>query len=106
MTKQGERIETQVSAEVIDLRSAIDLLSSVPGQLLKITEPVDPKDELAGIYKPIGAGTPTKPPTRSGPAALFERVKGYNIPVITGVLANRERVALLLPILINIGLDP
>jgi 4-hydroxy-3-polyprenylbenzoate decarboxylase len=96
MTKQGERIEPQMSAEVIDLRSAIDLLSSVPGQLVKITEPVDPKDELAGIYKPIGAGTPTKPPTRSGPAALFERVKGYEIPVITGVLANRGRVALLL----------
>jgi UbiD family decarboxylase len=96
MTEQGERIETQVLTEVIDLRSAIDLLSSVPGQLLKITEPVDPKDELAGIYKPIGAGTPTKPPTRSGPAALFEQVKGYNIPVITGVLANRGRVALLL----------
>jgi len=96
MTEQGERIETQVPTDVIDLRSAIDLLSSVPGQLLRITEPVNPKDELAGIYKPIGAGTPTKPPTRSGPAALFERVKGYNIPIITGVLANRGRVALLL----------
>jgi len=96
MTKQKKRTETQTSTDVVDLRSAIDLLSSVPGQLLRITEPVDPKDELAGVYKPIGAGTPAKPPTRLGPAAIFERVKGYNIPVITGVLASRERVALLL----------
>jgi gallate decarboxylase subunit C len=96
MPKQGKRKAGKDVTEVVDLRSAIDLLSSVPGQLIKITEPVDPKDELAGVYKPIGAGSPTKPPTRSGPAALFEKVKGYDIPVITGVLANRERVGLLL----------
>jgi 4-hydroxy-3-polyprenylbenzoate decarboxylase len=91
--KKAERSLT----DVIDLRTAIDLLASTPGQLLKITEPVDPKGELAGVYKPIGAGTPTKPPTRSGPAALFEKVRGHDdVRVIAGVLANRDRVALLL----------
>jgi UbiD family decarboxylase len=96
MVRRGKRKGRKNLRGVSDLRSAIELLSSVPGQLIKIKEPVDPKDELAGVYKPIGAGTPTKPPTRSGPAALFERVKGYSIPVITGVHANRDRVALLL----------
>ena len=97
MSEDGNRNDDKSLAEVTDLRTAIDLLSSIPGQLLKITEPVDPRGELAGIYKPIGAGTPTKPPTRTGPAALFEKVTGYDdVQVITGVLANRGRVALLL----------
>ena len=35
-------------------------------------------------------------PTRVGPAILFENVKGYDIPVIVGVLASRRRISLLL----------
>jgi UbiD family decarboxylase len=85
------------SAGVVDLRSAIRFLESVPGHLIVTDEPVDPHTELAGIYKRIGAGTPVIPPTRSGPAMLFRNIKGHpDVQVIAGVLANRERTALLL----------
>jgi len=82
---------------VNDLRSAIRLLEATPGELITTSEPVDPHAELAGVYKPIGAGTPTAPPTRTGPAMLFERIKGYDdIRVIAGVLSKRARTALLM----------
>ena len=85
------------AVKVVDLRSAIRLLEATPGQLIKTDEPVDPRAELSGVYKPIGAGTPVVPPTRTGPAMLFKRVKGYDgIQVIAGVLSNRERTALLM----------
>ena len=57
---------------------------------------VDPYLEIAGIYKLVGAGTAVRPPTRVGPAMLFENVKGYAMPVVAGVLASRERTARLL----------
>lgn len=56
---------------VWDLRSAIRLLERTPGQLLTTDDPVHPQGALAGLYKPIGAGTPVILPThpiRSGPA--------------------------------------
>ena len=82
--------------DIVDLRSALQYLESIPGQLLTINKPVDPYCELAGVYKKIGAGTPVVPPTRPGPAVLFENVKGYDIPVVAGMLATRERAALLM----------
>lgn len=90
MSKRASR-----ASEIDDLRSALGFLETVPEQLLKIRKPVDPYCELAGVYKKIGAGTPVAPPTSSGPAVLFENVKGYDVPVVTGVLATRERTALL-----------
>ena len=81
---------------IVDLRSALDFLRSIPGQLVTTREPVDPVAELAGVYKLVGAGTPLAPPTRIGPAMLFENVKGYDMPVVVGVLASRERTALLM----------
>jgi gallate decarboxylase subunit C len=96
MSKKDPSIHLPSSADINDLPSALDLLSKIPGQLLKIKKPVDPYCELAGVYKVLGAGTPAIPPTRMGPAALFENVKGYDIPVVTGVLASRERTALLM----------
>ena len=82
--------------DIVDLRSALALLATIPGQLLTTAVEVDPRAELAGVYKRIGAGTPVAPPTKIGPAMLFERVKGYNMRVLTGMLASRERTALLL----------
>lgn len=82
--------------EIVDLRSALAFLRSVPGQLISTREPVDAVAELAGVYRRVGAGTPVAPPTRIGPAMLFENVKGYGMPVVVGVLASRERTALLL----------
>jgi len=84
------------ATDIIDLRSALEFLSSIPGQLVSTKVPVDPIAELAGVYKLVGAGTPVAPPTRIGPAMLFENVKGYQMPVVTGILASRQRTALLM----------
>ena len=91
-------VEPEKEAEnaIVDLRSAIECLKQTPGQLLVCNEPVDPNAELAGVYRRVGAGTPVEPPTKEGPAMLFENAQGYDIPVITGVLASRKRVAQLL----------
>jgi 4-hydroxy-3-polyprenylbenzoate decarboxylase len=86
----------RTAAAISDLRSALEFLAAIPGQLITTREPVDANAELAGVYRHIGAGTPVAPPTRIGPAMLFENVKGYSIPVVTGLLASRERTALLL----------
>jgi UbiD family decarboxylase len=86
----------KTAADIVDLRSALDFLAGIPGQLISTKEPVDAAAELAGVYKLVGAGTPVAPPTRVGPAMLFENVKGHTIPVVVGVLASRLRTALLL----------
>jgi len=82
--------------EIFDLRTALAFLSSIPGELVSTQTPVDPAAELAAVYRKVGAGVPVKPPAPAGPAMLFENVKGYDIPVVTGVLATRRRAALLL----------
>ena len=84
------------AAGITDLRSALALLASVPGQLVTTREEVDPVAELAAVYKPIGAGGTVARPTTTGPAMIFERVKGYDMPVVVGVMASRARTALLL----------
>lgn len=83
--------------QVIDLRSALEVLKTVPGELLYTDEPVDPHAELSGVYRYIGAGGTVKRPTRIGPAMVFNKVNGYeNVQVLIGLLASRKRVALLL----------
>ena len=42
--------------KVIDLRSALELLRNTPGQLIETDVPVDPKAELCGVYRYVGAG--------------------------------------------------
>jgi gallate decarboxylase subunit C len=81
---------------IYDLRSALSVLAEEDGQLLVTDREVDPHGELAGVYRKIGAGAPVQPPTTVGPAMLFNRVKGYDMRVITGVLASRRRTAILL----------
>jgi 4-hydroxy-3-polyprenylbenzoate decarboxylase len=86
-----------VANDVADLRSALRLLENTPGQLLRTDHPVAANSELAGVYRHIGAGCPVEPPTKIGPAMLFENIKGYpGARVLTGMMASRERVALLL----------
>lgn len=83
--------------DIRDLRDAIEFLKLHPGQYISTTTPVDPHGELAGVYKLVGAGTPVVPPTKLGPAMMFESVKGCEgVKVITGVFASRERTALLM----------
>jgi len=82
------------TVQVTDLRSALRLLDSIEGQLLRTDHPVDPNAELAGVYRHIGAGCPVLPPTKIGPAMLFENIKGYpEARIVTGVMASRARVA-------------
>ncbi len=82
---------------VNDLRSAIEFLRTIPGQLHETNEAVDPHAELAGVYRHIGAGGTVPRPTRLGPAMIFNQVKGHDgARVLIGLLASRERVGLLL----------
>ncbi|MFC2255095.1 UbiD family decarboxylase [Labrys portucalensis] len=82
---------------VNDLRSAVELLKTIPGQYIETDREVDPDAELAGVYRYIGAGGTVMRPTRIGPAMTFNNVKGYpGFRVLVGLMASRERVAHLL----------
>lgn len=91
MGTQNEKIE------VTDLRSALELLKSMPGQLIETDELVDPLGEISGVYRHVGAGGTVMRPTQEGPAMIFNNVKGHEgARVITGLLASRRRVGYLL----------
>ena len=86
-----------MSHQIHDLRSALELLRSMPGQLLETDVPVDPEAELSGVYRHVGAGGTVARPTREGPAMLFRSVKGHpDAKAVIGVLASRKRAAALL----------
>ncbi|NTW72016.1 MAG: UbiD family decarboxylase [Eubacteriaceae bacterium] len=83
--------------QVFDLRSALELLKNVPGQLIETDEPVDPHAQLSGVYRYIGAGGTVMRPTRIGPAMIFNSIKGHeDARIVIGLLASRARVGLLL----------
>lgn len=84
--------------EVYDLRSAIALLQSMPGQLVTTDVAVDPAAELSGVYRYVGAGGTVMRPTKlNGPAMIFNNIKGHpDARVLIGLLASRQRVAALL----------
>ncbi len=83
--------------DVFDLRSALELLRSMPGQLIETNEQADPNAEISGIYRYVGAGGTVKRPTQIGPAMIFNNVKGHpGAKVLIGLLASRKRVASLL----------
>ncbi|WP_216671120.1 UbiD family decarboxylase [Mangrovicoccus sp. HB161399] len=80
-----------------DLRSALDHLGKFEGEIYQTGVPVDPRAELAGVYRFIGAGATVQPPRRRGPAMLFNSVKGHEgSRVLVGLLASRRRVSRLL----------
>ena len=77
--------------QVYDLRSALERLRSIPGQLVETDVQVDPAAELAGVYRHVGAGGTVMRPTRSGPAMLFNQIKGHpGARVAIGLLADRR----------------
>lgn len=83
--------------KVYDLRSALELLKSIPGQYIETDVEVDPMGELSGVYRHVGAGGTVMRPTQEGPAMMFNKVKGHEgARVVTGVLASRARVGHLL----------
>lgn len=86
-----------MTKEVIDLRSALELLESIPGQMVHTDVEVDPSAELAGVYRYVGAGGTVARPTKTGQAMTFENVKGHpGAKVVIGLLASRKRVGYLL----------
>lgn len=86
-----------MTKEVIDLRSALELLESIPGQMVHTDVEVDPSAELAGVYRYVGAGGTVARPTKTGPAMTFDNVKGHpGAKVVIGLLASRKRVGYLL----------
>lgn len=87
--------------KIHDLRSALEFLEIVPGQLLTSDTEVDPNAEVSGVYRHVGAGGTVARPTKEGPAMLFNNVKGFpDARVTIGMLASRKRVGMLL------GTDP
>ena len=83
--------------KVNDLRSALELLKSMPGQYAETEVEVDPRAELSGVYRYVGAGGTVMRPTKEGPAMVFNRIKGHpDAKVAIGVLSSRTRVAALL----------
>ena len=83
---------------VTDLRSALQRLESIPGQLVSTDVEVDPNAELSGVYRHVGAGGTCMRPTRiDGPAMIFNKVKDYpDFRVAIGLLSSRKRVGKLL----------
>lgn len=83
--------------KINDLRSALALLETIPGELIETDHMVDPEAELSAVYKHIGAGGTVIRPTKEGPAMLFNNIKGHkDARVLIGLLASRKRVATLL----------
>ncbi|PZP51598.1 MAG: 3,4-dihydroxybenzoate decarboxylase [Pseudopedobacter saltans] len=87
----------ETTHKINDLRSALELLKTIPHQYHETDVAVNPNADLAGIYKKIGAGGTVVRPTRLGPAMMFNNIEGYpGSRVLVGLLAQRERVAALL----------
>jgi 4-hydroxy-3-polyprenylbenzoate decarboxylase len=72
-------------AEIRDLRDFIRIAEE-RGELKRVKAEVDCHLELSHIAKVNDQ--------KKGPALLFENVKGYNIPVVTGVYTSPSRLAL------------
>ncbi len=76
-----------------DLSSAIQFLQSRPGDLETISKPVEAFCEMGAIYASRAGGVPIRPPTKAGPAMLFQQVRPAERPAISGVFGTRERCA-------------
>lgn len=70
-----------------DLREFIQQLEK-SGQLVRIKSELQTRYEIAAAVKYLSKNT--------GKACLFERVKGYDVPVVSNLLGSRNRLALAL----------
>jgi 2,5-furandicarboxylate decarboxylase 1 len=66
-----------------DLASFVKLLEQ-NGELMRIAEEVDPRFEVAAVTRMVAKD--------KGPALMFEKVKGYECPVLTNMLGTRKRI--------------
>lgn len=87
--------QNESNQRIYDLRSALEYIRNMPGQLVETDTEVDPEAELSGVYRYVGAGGTVQRPTHTnGPAMIFRNVKGHpDASVLIGLLASRERVA-------------
>lgn len=75
--QQTGDIKVNNRTEILDLRSALQVLKKIPEQLIETDVEVDPKAELSGVYRYLGAGGTVMRPTKvNGPAMIFHNVKG------------------------------
>ncbi|MCL1896035.1 MAG: UbiD family decarboxylase [Clostridiales bacterium] len=83
--------------QIDSLRSALEYLKGIPGEYAETDEPVDPYGEIAGVYRYIGAQGTIMRPTKTGPAIVFNNIKGFpGQRCAIGVLGSRGRIAKLL----------
>lgn len=68
-----------------DLRSALQMFKDA-GEVQLITKEVNWKHELAGVYKKLDGKK----------VVLFKNVKGYRVPVVSGMLSSKKYLSLLL----------
>ena len=47
-------MSTTDASQIHDLRSALDFLRKMPGQLLETDTQVDPDAEVSGVYRHVG----------------------------------------------------
>lgn len=73
-----------------DLRAFIDALEK-QGELVRIKVPVSAELEISEIVDRVSKG-----PADKNKALLFERVKGYDIPILANALGSANRMALAL----------
>ncbi|MCD8301319.1 MAG: UbiD family decarboxylase [Clostridiales bacterium] len=86
-----------MSNNINDLRSALEFLKTIPGQLVETDVEAAPEAEISGVYRHVGAGGTCMRPTQEGPAMIFNNVKGHpDAKVLIGLLASRKRVGALL----------
>ena len=79
--------------DIYDLRSAIEFLKQ-KGEVVETDVEVDPKCEITGIYRYLGAGAVVKRPTKKGPVLKFNNLKGYSdASCVIGMLGSRKRTA-------------
>lgn len=70
------------------MQGYINILVEHGGQLIETDVEVDPNAELAGVYRHIGAGGTVMRPTKTGPAMMFNQIKGHDhARVLIGLLA-------------------
>ncbi|EGB15602.1 Carboxylyase-related protein [Pseudodesulfovibrio mercurii] len=83
--------------EITDLRSALAFLKTLEGQYHETDVEVSPEAALAGVYRYIGGGGTVMRPTKTGPAMVFNNIKGFpDSRVAIGIVGSRERVGCLL----------
>ncbi len=61
--------------KINDLRSAIEYLKTIPGEIAESDKEIDCNSELCGVYRYLAGGCCPRP-TREGPAMIFNNLKG------------------------------